>query len=72
MNLFFLSTLENKPVIKVCIAVFITINAVVLALLVFGLGIGMLGLFLSVAWAYAAVKVVNHYILKKKPEDMDL
>ena len=42
------------------------------ALLVFGLGIGMLGLFLSVAWAYAAVKVVNHYILKKKPEDMDL
>ena len=41
------------------------------ALLVFGLGIGMLGLFLSVAWAYAAVKVVNHYILKKKPEDMN-
>ena len=40
------------------------------ALLVFGLGIGMLGLFLSVAWAYVAVKVVNHYILNKKPEDM--
>lgn len=36
MNLFFLSNLENKPVIKVCIALFITINAVVLALLVFG------------------------------------
>lgn len=36
MNLFFLSNLENKPAIKICIAVFITINAVVLALLVFG------------------------------------
>lgn len=39
------------------------------ALLVLGLGMGMLGLFVSVAWAYVAVKIVNHYILKKKPED---
>lgn len=36
MNIFFSSNLENKPVLKICIAVFIALNAVVLAILVFG------------------------------------
>ena len=40
------------------------------AFCVLGYGMGMLGIVLSVAWAYVAVKLVNHYILKKKPEDM--
>lgn len=39
------------------------------AFLVLGLGTGTLAVVLSVSWAYVAVKVVNHYILKKKPED---
>lgn len=39
------------------------------AFLMLGLGTGYLGIVLSVAWAYVAVKVVNHYILKKKPEN---
>ena len=34
MNIFFSSNLENKPVLKICIAVFIALNAVVLAILV--------------------------------------
>ncbi len=39
------------------------------AFLVLGLGTGTLAIVLSIAWAYVAVKVVNHYILKKKPEE---
>ncbi|MBO7703685.1 MAG: hypothetical protein J6S26_04490 [Solobacterium sp.] len=40
------------------------------AFLLLGFGTGTLGIVLSVAWAYVAVKIVNHFILKrKKPED---
>jgi predicted PurR-regulated permease PerM len=41
-----------------------------LAFAILGFGTGFLGFVLSVAWAFVAVKVINHYILKKKPEDM--
>jgi predicted PurR-regulated permease PerM len=41
-----------------------------LAFAILGFGTGFLGVVLSVAWAYVAVRAVNHYILKKKPEDM--
>ncbi|MBR4455403.1 MAG: hypothetical protein IKS32_04160 [Solobacterium sp.] len=41
------------------------------AFLMLGLGTGTLAIVLSIAWAYIAVKVVNHYILKKKPENSD-
>jgi predicted PurR-regulated permease PerM len=41
-----------------------------LAFAILGFGTGFLGVVLSVAWAFVAVKVINHYILKKKPEDM--
>jgi len=37
--------------------------------LMLGLGTETLGIVLSIAWAYVAVKIVNHYILKKKPEE---
>ncbi|MBQ9329049.1 MAG: hypothetical protein IJ225_11040 [Solobacterium sp.] len=36
--------------------------------MVLGLGTGTMTYVMSVAWAYVAVKFVNHYILKKKPE----
>ena len=41
-----------------------------LAFAFLGFGTGFLGVVLSIAWAYVAVKVVNHYIFRKKPEDM--
>ncbi len=43
---------------------------VFLAFAILGFGTGFLGVVLSVAWAYVAVKIVNHYILRKRPEDM--
>ena len=40
--------------------------------LMLGLGTGTIAIVFSVAWAYVAVKVVNHYILKrKKPEGLE-
>jgi len=40
--------------------------------LMLGLGTGTIAIVFSIAWAYVAVKIVNHYILKKKkPEDQE-
>ena len=41
------------------------------ALLLLGFGTGTLAVVLSVSWAYVVVKIVNHYILKKSPEDQN-